>query len=204
MSTEDRKVRADARANRDRILEVARAMFTADPQTSLNAVVKAAGVGAGTFYRHFPSREALVLGLYRSNIDALVTLAPALLAVHSPLEAFWLWCDRLTDYGRVKHGVADTLRALMSDQDSQDSYQAMASAVRLLIESCERDGTIRSGNDPEDVLVVLAALWRIPPTPAGALQANRLLKLLFRGLGAEPGDGPAPQVRATGSPAERD
>lgn len=186
MVTEDQKLRADARANRDRILEVAGRVFAADPQASLNSIVKAAGIGAGTFYRHFPSREALILGLYRNDIDALVGLAPMLLAEHRPLEAFWLWCDRLVQYGRVKHGIADTLHAVMSDRDFQQTHQAMAGTIRALIDACEREGEIDPGSHPEDVLVVLASLWRIPPDEAGEAQADRLLALLFRGLGVRP------------------
>src|SRR3984885_13053384 len=101
---DDGNLRADARANRDRILDVARDAFAADPAASLNSIAKAAGVGAGTLYRHFPSREALVLGIYRKEIDALVALAPMLLTEHAPLQAFRMWCDRLAELGRMKHG----------------------------------------------------------------------------------------------------
>ena len=73
----DDKLRADARSNRDRILAVARDALAADPQTSLHAIAKAVGVGQGTLYRHFPTREALVLGVYRDGIEALVKLAPS-------------------------------------------------------------------------------------------------------------------------------
>jgi AcrR family transcriptional regulator len=85
---DDENLRADARANRDRILDVARDALATDPAASLNSIAKAAGVGAGTLYRHFPSRESLVLGVYRKEIDTLVALAPVLLARHPPLQAF--------------------------------------------------------------------------------------------------------------------
>src|ERR1700753_3364158 len=100
----DDNLRADARANRDRILDVARDALATDPAASLNSIAKAAGVGAGTLYRHFPSREALVLGVYRKEIDALVAMVPVLLAEHPPLQAFRMWCDRLAKFGRMKHG----------------------------------------------------------------------------------------------------
>ncbi len=103
--SDDEKLRSDARANRDRVLEVARDALAADPEASLNAIAKAAGVGAGTLYRHFPSREALVLGVYRNEIDALVKLVPTLLNKHSPLRAFHIWCDRLIQFGKMKHGL---------------------------------------------------------------------------------------------------
>ena len=184
MAHEPDNLRADARANRDRILNVARDALSADPAASLNFIAKTAGVGAGTLYRHFPSREALVLGVYRKEIDALVDLAPRLLAGHLPLHAFRLWCDRLAEFGRVKHGVADMLHAAISEQDVQETYWPMVAAIRHLMDACEGSGDIRPGANPEDFLLLLGFLWRTPPGAAGEAQANRLLALIFRGLGA--------------------
>src|SRR5580658_6060935 len=119
MSDVEAKLRADAQANRDRLVEVAREALAVDPAASLNSIAKAAGVGAGTLYRHFPSRESLVLGVYRKEIDTLVALAPVLLAKHPPLQAFRIWCDRLAKFGRMKYGVADIVHAATSAQDIQ-------------------------------------------------------------------------------------
>jgi AcrR family transcriptional regulator len=185
MMADDDKLRADARENRDRILDVARNAFAADPAASLNSIAKAAGVGAGTLYRHFPSREALVLGVYRKEIDALVAVAPMLLAEHPPLNAFRLWCDRLAELGRMKHGIADLLHAVISDQDFQETYWPMVKAVRQLMDACEGSGEIRRGANAEDFLTFLGFLWQIPPTPAGDARVKRLLALAFRGLGVE-------------------
>jgi AcrR family transcriptional regulator len=180
----DEILRADARANRDRILDVARDALAADPATSLNSIAKAAGVGAGTLYRHFPSRESLVLGVYRKEIDTLVALAPTLLAKHPPIQAFRRWCDRLAQSGRMKYGVADIVHAATSNQDLQETYTPMLGAVRQLISACENSGDVRPGTDPEDFLVFLGLLWRIPPTSAGKARVKRLLALAFHGLGA--------------------
>ena len=185
MTDEEETLRADARANRDRILEAARAALAVDPEASLTSIAKTAGVGQGTLYRHFPSREALVLGVYRKEIDALVALAPTLLAEHQALQAFRLWCDRLVQFGRMKYGVADMLHAAISDQDIHETYWPMVGAVRRLMDACEGSGAIRPGGNAEDVLMLLAVLWRIPPNSAGRERANRLLALVFRGLGAE-------------------
>jgi AcrR family transcriptional regulator len=182
---DDEKLRADARENRDRILDVAREAFAADPSASLNSIAKAAGVGAGTLYRHFPSREALVLGVYRKEIDAQVALAPLLLTEHPPLQAFRMWCDRLAEFGRMKHGVADLLHAVISEQDFQETYWPMVKAVRQLMDACEDSGDIRPGADAEDFLALLGFLWQIPPTPEGEVRVKRLLALVFRGLGVE-------------------
>ena len=192
---DDEKLRSDARENRDRILGVARDALAADPAASLNSIAKAAGVGAGTLYRHFPSREALVLGVYRREIDALVALAPMLLAEHPPLQAFRIWCDRLAEFGRVKHGVADLLHAVISDLDFQETYWPMAKAVRRLMDACEGSGDIRPGADAEDFLTLLGFLWQIPPTPAGEARVKRLLALAFRGLGVE--DTAAPEASSS-------
>ena len=186
---DDGKLRADARENRNRILDVAREALAADPAASLNSIAKAAGVGAGTLYRHFPSRESLALGVYRKEIDALVALAPVLLTEHPPLQAFRMWCDRLAEFGRVKHGVADMLHAVISDQDFQETYWPMVKAVRQLMGACEGSGDIRPGADAEDFLMLLGFLWQIPPTSAGEARVKRLLALAFRGLGVE--DAPA-------------
>jgi AcrR family transcriptional regulator len=189
MNDEEEMQRADARANRDRILDVARVALTADPLASLSSIAKAAGVGQGTLYRHFPSREALLVGVYRKEVDALVGLAPTLLATHPPLQALRLWFDRFAQAGEVKHGVADTLRAAISDQDFQETYWPLVGAVRRLMEACEASGDIRPGGQPEDVLALLSAVLRIPPTSEGKAQTKRVLTLVFRGLGAE--DAPA-------------
>ncbi len=182
---EDENLRADARANRDRILDVARDALATDPAASLNSIAKAAEVGAGTLYRHFPSRESLVLGVYRKEIDALVALAPTLLAKHPPLQAFRIWCDRLAKFGRMKYGVADIVHAATSNQDLQETYWPMLGAVRQLIRACEGSGDIRRGTAPEDFLVFVGLLWRIPPNSAGEARVKRLLALAFRGLGAD-------------------
>ncbi len=185
MTHQEEKLRADARANRNRILHVAREALAADPEASLSSIAKTAGVGQGTLYRHFRSREALVLGVYRNEIDALVALAPTLLTEHPPLQAFRIWCDRLAKFGKMKHGVADLLHAAISDQDFHETYWPMLDAVRKLMNACESSGEIRPGADAEDFLMLVGLLWQIPPTPAGEVRVKRLLALVFRGLGAE-------------------
>lgn len=187
--TDDVRLRADAQANRDRILDVARDALAADPAASLNSIAKAAGVGPGTLYRHFPSRDALALGVYRREVDALLALAPKLLAKHPPLEAFRLWCERLGQSSRKKHAIADLLHAAMSDEDFQQAYWPMVDTVRGLLSACEGSGDIRPGTDAEDFLVLLGSVMQVPPTPEGEARAKRLLALVFRGLGAEGSSG---------------
>lgn len=185
MDIEGGKLRADAQGNRDRLLAVARTALADDPDITLNAIAKAAGVGQGTLYRHFPTREALVLGVYRKEIDDLVALAPALLAQHPPLTAFRFWCDELARLGQVKHGIADVLHAVVSEQDFEQTYLQIVGAVTLMMGACEEAGEIAAGTRPADFLTLLQFLWQTPPNPAGADQKRRLIDLLFRGLGAK-------------------
>ena len=179
----DDNLRADAKANRDRILDVARDALSADPQASLNSIAKAAGVGAGTLYRHFPDRESLVLSVYQKEIDALVALAPSLLARHPPLTAFKMWCDRFARFGRMKHGVADTLHAAQAGKDFQENYRRMLDALGKLMDACKSSGDLSAEADPEDFVMLMSSAWKIPSTSAGDARVKRLMATVFRGMG---------------------
>lgn len=178
----DEGLRADAQQNRERILQVARDALAASPAASLNSIAKAAGVGPGTLYRHFPNREALVLGVYRQEIQQLVDLAPALIAKHSPLSALRLWFAHLANYGRIKHGLADVLHAAMNEGVLAETYGPMVGAIDRLLKACEASGSIRRGVDAEDVLLLMGFLWRVEPGHQGEARANRLLDLVMDGL----------------------
>jgi len=130
--------RADALHNRDRILEVARDAFAASGDASLNSIAKQAGVGPGTLYRHFPNREALVLAVYRHDVQQLADSAPLLLDEHPPLAALRLWFDRLAYYGKIKHGLADVLHAVTSDGLAGETYGPVIGAITLLLRACEQ------------------------------------------------------------------
>jgi AcrR family transcriptional regulator len=177
-------LRADAQQNRDRILEAARQAFAESGDASLNSIAKKAGVGPGTLYRHFPSREALVLAVYRYDVQKLADAAAELLAQHPPQRALRLWFDRLAYYGMIKHGLADVLHAATSDGLAGETYGPVIGAITLLLTACEEDGSVRSGIDPDDVILLLGFLWRIDPGPAAANRAARLLDLIMAGLQA--------------------
>lgn len=178
--------RADAQKNRDRLLEVARDALAVSSDASLNSMAKTAGVGPGTLYRHFPTREALVLAVYRHDVQQLVDSAPLLLEEHPPLDALRLWFDRLAYYGRIKHGLADVLHAATSDGLVGETYGPVIGAITLLLRACEEAGSIRSGLDPDDVLLMLGFLWRIDPSGDWEARANRMLDLVVDGLRAKP------------------
>ncbi|MEO3812319.1 TetR/AcrR family transcriptional regulator [Sphaerisporangium sp. B11E5] len=183
-------LRAVARRNRDRILEVARDALTASADASLNSIAKKAGVGPGTLYRHFPTRESLVLAVYRHDVEHLAGLAAVLLAAYPPLEALRVWLDRLAHYGRVRRGLADALRGATGDAPTGDP---LTGALATLLEACERAGVIRPGITPGDVLLLTGFLWRTAPARAG-----RLLDIVLDGLHAGAPAEPPPARRSDG------
>ncbi|HEV2364121.1 MAG TPA: TetR/AcrR family transcriptional regulator [Caulobacteraceae bacterium] len=180
------RLRADAQQNRARIVEAARVALAAAPDASLNSIAKAARVGPGTLYRHFPNRDALVLEVYRQEIQQLVDLAPALLAAHPPLIALRAWLDRLAHYGRIKHGLADVLHAAMTDSVYMETYRPMVGAIDQLLRACEAAEAVRSGIDAEDLLLLMGFLWRVEPGREGEARAGRLLNLVIDALQARP------------------
>jgi len=190
-------VRADAQQNRARILAEAVEAFTASSTASLNAIAKKAGVGIGTLYRHFPTREALVLEVYRHEVQQLVDAAPALLAAKPPLEALRAWLDRAAHYGMTKAGLADAFSAVTTAHEglAADTYGRVLGALSLLLHANEQAGTIRAGLDPADVLLLMGFLWRIDPGGDWRSRSARLLDLLMDGLRA---GAPAPRVSVDG------
>ncbi|RKN07918.1 TetR/AcrR family transcriptional regulator [Streptomyces radicis] len=174
--------RADALKNREHILRVAHDAFAESGTTSLNAIAKRAGVGAGTLYRHFPTREDLVLAVYRHEVRRLVDSVPDLLAAHAPLDAFRGWFLGLADYVRLKHGLGEALDTAAARDAVNETYAPVTAAVGTLLRACEEDGGVRPGLDPADVLLLMGFLWRVPPDPEGEEQARRLLELAIDGL----------------------
>lgn len=177
-------LRTDAQANRDRILEVALEALTESSAASLNSIAQQAGVGIGTLYRRFPTREALVLAVYRHEVEQLVEAAPTLLKSEPPLEALRKWMDRLAHYGMTKAGLADALSTASTSDAGlvNETYGPVIGALSMLLQANEQAGTIRVGLDPDDVLLVLGFLWRIDPKSDWRSRADRLLSLLMDGL----------------------
>lgn len=189
-------LRADAQQNRQRILEAAREALAASGDASLNSIAKMAGVGPGTLYRHFPNREALVLAVYRYDVEQLAAAAPKLLSDHPPIEALRLWFDDLAHYGMNKHGLADALNAATSDGQVGETYEPVSGAISQLLQACVEDGSVRAGHDPDDVLLILGFLWRIDPGPGAEAKGARLLDLVMAGLQAGAPNSPAPRAAA--------
>jgi len=177
-------LRADAQQNRARILAVAVEAFTESSTASLNSIAKKAGVGIGTLYRHFPTREALVLEVYRHEVQQLVDAAPVLLATMPPLDALRAWLDRAAHYGMTKAGLADAFSTVTTSHEglAAETYGLVLGALSLLLHANEQAGTIRAGLAPADVLVLMSFLWRIDPIGDWRSRSDRLLDLFMDGL----------------------
>ena len=175
-------VRSDARENRARILEVAREAFVGGSDVSMNQIAQRAGVGPGTLYRNFPTREALVLAIYQDEVERLVGSVPVLLAELAPLEALRQWTVDLVAAMRKKHGLGDALSPGAHQAITEQTYGPVIAAITRLLDAGKADGTIRADADPRDFLQLTGALWRA----AMGLEdrSASMLALILDGLGA--------------------
>ncbi|MFG3529882.1 TetR/AcrR family transcriptional regulator [Streptomyces sp. NPDC047917] len=190
-------LRPDAQRNRERILEVALTELTRAADAPLSTIAKKAGVGQGTFYRNFPNREALVLEVYRFEMQQVADTAAQLLGTRAPDRALREWMDRLAQYAMAKAGLADALRK--STRNSGGSlaelgHGPVTRAVTLLLTANEQAGTIRPGMTPDDFVLAIAGLWQIDPHSDWQPRATRLLDLVMDGLRAG-----APGAEASGA-----
>jgi AcrR family transcriptional regulator len=177
----------DAVRNREHILEVARDAFREDGATSLNVVAKRAGVGPGTLYRHFPTREDLILAVYRYEVQRIVDLVDDLLAAHGPLDAFRTWFETLADNVRLKHGLGEALQTAAAQKVISDTYAPVTAAIDVLLNACADSGDMRADLDAADVLLLMSFMWRVGADDAGRAQARRIMELAidgFRPLGS--------------------
>ncbi|MEV7324426.1 TetR/AcrR family transcriptional regulator [Streptomyces sp. NPDC093970] len=173
-------VRSDARENRARILVAAREAFTENSGASMNQVAQRAGVGAGTLYRNFPTREALVLAVYQDEVARLTGSVSDLLAELPPLEALRCWTLELVEAMRQKHGLGDALGAGAHQAMADQSRGPVIAALTRLLDAGKADGVIREDADPGDFLQFTGALWRAESGPGD--RAPRMLALILDGL----------------------
>ena len=184
-ATGTRPLRADAQRNRDKLLDAAvRAFSRGGPEVTLEAIARDAGVGIGTLYRHFPTREALVEAAYRNELARLCDVVPELLAAEPPDQAMRIWMDRFVDYMSTKHGMADALRAVIASGGNPfaESRDRLLAAVTALLEAGVAAGTLRSDITPSDVLTSLSGVSMVTANQAQPDQARRILDLLIDGL----------------------
>ena len=182
-SAADKPLRSDAQRNKDEILAAAVRSFTKDANASLEGIAKAAGVGIGTLYRHYPTREALVEAAWRNEIKKLCELAPGLLAKHRPDVALARFLDRFIDDLLTKRGMMEAMRAVVAAGPAplNQSLAMFAAAVAPIIEAGKADGVLRDDVTVDDFITIKGAV-----AFAGPEKGRRLAALLLDGLRHRP------------------
>ncbi len=199
-----RKPRSDAVRNRERVLEAAKAVFSAGgADASLEAVAKRAGVGIGTLYRHFPTREALFEAVYRREVDQLSELAEQLKSAASPVDALRSWLRSNVELVATKKGMIAAL-ALVVQAPSElyaYSFDRLTKAVGTLLDRAVAAGEIRADISPEDLLRALIGMCYLHDQPGWQSTVLRLMDVFIDGLRVQPDAGrkarsPTPKGRA--------
>lgn len=182
----DAPLRSDAQRNRERILKVALTELTHSADVPLSVIAKKAGVGQGTFYRHFPDREALILEVFRNEMAQLADSAAELLKALPPDHALREWMDRLARCAIAKVGLADAIRLAISAPDSPATtgHAAVAAAADLLLRVNENAGTIQPGVTVEDLFLAVAGIWQLDLSGDWNPRLSWLLDLVMAGLRA--------------------
>jgi AcrR family transcriptional regulator len=180
----DRQPRADAQRNRERILEVAKEEFTRlGANASLEEIAKRAGVGPGTLYRHFPTREELLVAVYRSEMEKLAAAERTFADSMPPVEALRAWLLLFVDAVETKQIIAPVLNALVGDPKKvfEASYAQMHEALRALAKRAIQSGDIRNDLDPIDLLRAIVGVANVSASPDWQQSARRLVDILIAG-----------------------
>lgn len=186
-----RKPRADSIRNRERLLDAAKAVFSAGgPEASLEAVARRAGVGIGTLYRHFPTREALFEAVYRHEVEQLAELAETLKTDAPPAEALRRWLRSNVEFVATKKGMsaALALAAYKPPELSAYSFGRLTKAVAGLLDRAVAAGEIRADVSPEDLLRALLGMCIMQDQPGWQASVLRLVDVFVDGLRHQPGD----------------
>src|SRR6266513_4816966 len=190
-----RKPRSDAVRNRERVLEAAKAVFSAGgPDASLEAVAKRAGVGIGTLYRHFPTREALFEAVYRREVEQLSELAEQLKSASAPVDALRRWLRANVELVATKKGMIASLA--LAVQGSSElyvySFDRLTKAIGALLDRAVTAGEIRSDISAEDVLRALIGMCYMHDQPGWQSTVLRLLDVFVDGLRVQANAGRQP------------
>ncbi|HEX2315830.1 MAG TPA: helix-turn-helix domain-containing protein [Thermomonospora sp.] len=180
----DAGLRADARRNRDALLAVARTVFAEQgTEASLRDVARRAGVGIGTLYRHFPTREALLEAVVRDGFDALRAMAEELMAEPSPRQALATWMARFSANSGACRGLAGSVLEGLRDQrsDLHTASEAMHLAATRLLGRAQEAGEVREDVTAADLITMAAAAGWVAQI-ADTEQATRILAVMLDGL----------------------
>jgi AcrR family transcriptional regulator len=179
-----RTVRADAQRNIDVLLEEANAVFaTSGVDAPVREIAKRAGVGVGTFYRHFPKRSDLVAAVFRREVDACAAAAPVLARQHKPGDALARWLGRYTTFIATKRGLAAALHSGDPAFNALPAYfqQNLGPALQSLLTAAVAAGEIRADVEPNDVLRAVSNLC-VPDTQESPGHSQRMIALFLDGL----------------------
>ncbi len=179
-----RKPRTDAQRNRERILEVAKEAFTrSGAEASLDDIAKKAGVGPGTLYRHFPTRDALIEAVYHNEVGKLAAAERELSAKLFPVEALRAWMLLFVDYIEAKHIIAPALNTLVGGPSKlyESSRSLIQGAIHSLVQRAIASGDIRKDLDPFDLLRALIGVSNVASGPDWPQSARRLVDILISG-----------------------
>ncbi|MGC2636425.1 MAG: TetR/AcrR family transcriptional regulator [Acidobacteriaceae bacterium] len=183
-ATPARKPRTDALRNRERILEAAKGAFTRQgAEASLEEIAKQAGVGTGTLYRHFPTRDALIESVYRNEVEKLAAAAGRFAETMSPLEALRAWMLLLVDYIAAKHIIAPALNSVVGGASRlyEGSRNLIQAAIDGLVERAKRSGDLRRDLNADDLLRALIGVSHVGSGADWQQSARRLVDILIAG-----------------------
>ncbi len=182
---EPRALRADATRNREQLLEVATRVFAStEAETSMRAIAREAGVGIGTLYRHFPTRESLVEAVYRDQVVRLTNGARELLAEVPPAVAMRRWMDLFGEWIATKHGMLDTLPTMIESGAVGHAHtrDELLNAIAAILDAGRAAGDLRSDVTAEEIAAGLIGIFTVAHQSGHAVRADRLLDILLDGL----------------------
>jgi len=181
---DQRKRRSDAQRNRERILEVAKSAFTRHgADASLDDIAKQAGVGAGTLYRHFPARDALIEAVYRSEVEKLAAAAREFTAAMPPIDALRTWLLLFVDYVAAKHIIAPALNSVAGGPSKlyESSRSMIQEALEELVKRAKKSGDVRRDVDSSDLLRAVIGVSYVGSGGDWQQSARRLVDILIAG-----------------------
>ncbi len=179
-----RKPRSDAQRNRERILEVAKETFTRHgADASLDEIAKQAGVGAGTLYRHFPTRDVLIESVYLNEVEKLAATSRRFAETLEPLEALRAWMLLFVDYIAAKHIIAPALNSVVGGPSRlyESSRLLIQGAMDDLLKSAKKSGSVRKDVDASDLLRALIGVSHVGFGSDWQQSARRLVDILIAG-----------------------
>jgi len=180
----ERKPRTDAQRNRERVLQVAKAAFTrSGADASLDDIAKQAGVGPGTLYRHFPTRDALIEAVYHTEVEKLAAAQRELSAKLPPIDALRAWMMLFVDYIATKQIIAPALNSIVGGPARlyDSSRPQVAGAIDALVKAAMKSGDLRKDLESFDLLRALIGVSHIATGPDWQESARRLVDILIKG-----------------------